>query len=586
MAQPAEQLANPGHFYAQSVLNGTIPANKLIQCACQRYLDDWQYAEERGFLFDEEAAYHAIDYIQDLKLTKGKWAGKPFVLSHWQAFIVWNLFGWFMKYEPDESEISFDPPDYVRRFRYLLLLIPRKNGKTAFMAALLLYLTDGDGEALAEVYSGATTRDQAKLVWNDCVAMRASSPSLRARSRKNISKIEFDHGGLLKPLASNYDKLDGLNSSGSGLDELHQHPDRGLFDVIDQSTGAREQPLMIMISTAGNSTASFCYEMRCKGERIALGQEKDDTMLAMIHEPDQGDDWTDERVWRKVNPNLGISIHMHDMRVKFDNAQSTASGRVQFKQVRLGFWPGGVDAFLDLEEWRACADKRLDIADFAGKECVAAIDLASTRDFNSLSMTFGVEKKRYTFVYFWVAKKTAQTRQKDDRIPYLAWEEEGLIRTTPGYTTDYSHIVKCIDEELLTDLKLQIKCVYLDPWNSRQIESDLEDLGLVVVHHRQGYASMNEPTKELERAVCSGNLVHSGHHVLDWMVGNMMVQRDPAGNVKPDKKRSREKIDGVVTTIMTMTGFLDDAESDQSAYVEEFRNRSAQQTEQQGVTLL
>lgn len=576
MATPAAQFENPGHFYAQRVLSGDIRANDLIARACRRYLDDWDHAEEKGLVFREEFAVHALEWQQDLRFSKGAKSGQKFIQLPWQRFITWNLYGWYIRYVPDESDI--DPPEWVRRFRTALILVQKKNGKTVWLAAQGLYLADGDGEDMAEVYSGATTRDQAKLVWTEACSMRRRHPHLKKRSIQNLSEIRFDHGGIFKPLAAKADSADGKNPNGVLLDELHLHPDRSLHDVLVHSM-AREQPLAISISTAGNNTASFCYEQHDRGERILLGQEVDERHFVFICEPDRGDEWTDEEVWRKVNPSLGHTFTMDALRADFQEAQTTASARDKFRQYRVGFWVGAAESFLDKDEWDACKET-FGLEDFRGQTCMAGIDLADTRDFNSLVITFkGEDEHLRSLAFFWCPEKTAQTRQRQDRIPYMAWHEMGLIDLIPGARTQTGPIAAFI-RRLKDEFEITIGRLDYDRWESKELINELEEeLGIICVECGQSYPSLNGPTKTLEQLVASQTFHHPGHIVFDWMAGNLCVAVDPAGNKKPKKDRSLRKIDGMVALIMSLRGYisaLDEKGTEESFYQQEMRRILAQ----------
>jgi phage terminase large subunit-like protein len=565
MSVPARELENPGHFYAERVMSGEILANDLIALACQRYLDDWRFADQKEFDFRPEYAWHAIEFIESLTFSKGKWFKKPFRLAPWEKFAIWNMYGWFLKYHPQEFDV--DPPDWIRRIRTAFYLVPRKTGKSEFSAVNGLYLANGDGENMAEVYSAATTRDQAKLVWNAACVMRANSPELRDRSRKNASLLRFDDGSFFKPLAKNYDKLDGLNASGVIIDELHQHPDGGMVQVLQDSIDAREQPMVIMISTAGNNIASYCYSEQQRCERILRGQQCDETTFAMIYVPDKGDEWTDPTLWRKVNPGLGSTISFHGFKAQFEKARSNKREQARFKQVRLNFWTGTDSPAIDLEKWRQCKTDRT-LHEFKGLECIGAIDLANTQDLNALVLNIFVDGKYYIFPFFWCPEDVASIREKEDRVPYMAWANEGYLRLFPGARRDNSYIVRCVEEEILPIVDLQM--LFADPWNASDLYKPLEDLGVNIIEHRQGFASMNEPSKHFEIAYGDTSqkqtLRHPGSPVLDWCAGNLVWATDASNNIKPDKKKAREKIDGMVAMIMTFSGFLPGVKEEESGY--------------------
>lgn len=528
--------------YMADVLAGRIVVGQLVRRAIERHVHDLARGRERGIDFDRAAAERVLKFFSFLRHSKGEWARKPFALSPWQQCLLWILFGW-------------KRADGTRRFRLAHVEVARKNGKSTLLSGVLLYLLLGDGEQGAEVYAAATKRDQARIVFEEAKRMAAKSPGIRRRvvALKNNLHVPATESKL-EPLCSKSETLDGLNVSAAAIDELHAHPDRTLFDVIETATGARRQPLIFNITTAGFNQQSIWWELRGDALRILDGFDKpggitDDTFFCWICTLDPEDDWTDPRVWIKANPNLGVSVKLDDLERKAAKAQRIPSAQNNFRTKHLDEPRQQAVLWLPLDKWDACQPPAAD-AELLGKPCFAGLDLSTTRDVTAFVLAFPREKGFDLRCKFWIPLATAEARSRDDRVPYLDWARQGLVTICDGEVIDYA----AIRAHIVAESRLyKIQELAFDPHNATEISQQLaEQDGLTLVEHRQGFISMNAPSKEFERLVVLGLVRHGAHPVLRWMAGNVSVKTDEAGNIKPIKPAHGDarKIDGIIAAVM------------------------------------
>jgi phage terminase large subunit-like protein len=484
----------------------------------------------------------AVKFINNLRHTKGKFAGQRFNLRKWQAKdIIIPLFGTVDK-------------KGKRQYRTLYLEIPRKNGKTEKAAGIALYLTMGDGEQGAEVYGAAADRDQASIVYNVAAEMVNNDKVLRSRIRPVDSKktlVYGETGSIYRAISAEAATKHGYNTHGLIYDELHAAPNRELYDVLTTSMGAREQPLTVLITTAGYDKNSICYEMHEYARKVLKGEIEDPTFLPVIYAADEeaGDDWEDERIWHKANPALGDFRSLEEMRIAYRRAKEIPAQQNIFKRLYLNMWTEQETRWIDISVWDAC--KVDDFPDLHGRQCWAGLDLASTQDLTAFVMIFPNEGLTHFEVVpvFWLPQDTIERRVKSSKVPYDKWVREGLIRVTPGNVTDYDRV----REDIKTlSAQFRINEIAYDRWNASQLVTQLMEDGANMVEFGQGFASMSAPTKELEKLLVSGAIAHDGNDVLRWMARNVSVTQDPAGNLKPNKKTSSEKIDGIVALIMAL----------------------------------
>lgn len=547
---------NPIIQYGLDVLSGKIITGKLQRRFVERHFYDLETAKERGYYFDEDAAHHVIKFFDFLRHSKGKWAGQKFELSLWQKFLLWVLFGW--------KNIDDD----TRRFRLAYNEIARKNGKSTLAAGIALYLLVADGEGGPEVYSAATKRDQAKIVFLEAKRMVRASPLLNKKITSHQNNLSIlNTAAKFEPLSSDEDSLDGLNVHGAIVDEVHAHKTRAVFDVLDTATGAREQPLIFCITTAGFNKTGIAAELRDYGRRILEGFDveggtKDDTFFVFIACLDEGDDWRDESVWIKANPNLGISVSLKDLRIKCQKAINNPGAQNSFRCKHLNEWVNQETRYIPIEKWDRVSKIPIDI--HPGDSCHAGLDLAKSGDLVAWVLVFPKENGEYHILpRFFIPKDIMQERTETDRIDYFSLEKQGYIKATNGEVVDYDSIFYQIDNDMR---EYDIKDVCFDRWGSTATIQKLQDKGAVVVEMGQGTASMTSTTKELLKLVLEGKIIHGGNPLLRWNADNLVVVEDDAGNLKPSKKRSRQKIDGMVAMIMGLDRALRNIGSEKSVY--------------------
>ena len=537
--------------YVEGVLSGEIIACDLVKKACQRHTNDLERVArgELPFRFDGDMVINAIQFIECLPMCKGReFANKPLILEPWECFIVGSLFGWV-----DAS--------HLRRFRVGYIEMARKNGKSTLAAAIGVLLFLFDGETGAEVYSAATKRDQAKIVHNIAKQMVLKTPALRKLVdvlRDNMS-CELT-GSKYEPLGADANTTDGLDISGAIVDEIHAHRTRELWDVLETGTGARTQPLIFGITTAGRDDGgeSICWEHHQHTASILDDIYEDDSWFGMIYTLDDGDDWTDEANWLKPNPNLGVSVSLEDLRRKCKKAEKNPGAQMTFRQKHMNLWVAGSRGWLaeplSIIIWNENSDPTMAPEAYRGRECAIGGDLSSVSDLTALVAAFPDGNGHVDVLpKCWCPRDNAIGRSRDRRVPYMTWANEGLIELTEGSSVDYD----ALREYLRTARDKwgwDIKRIAFDPNNARYLVTKLvEEDGFaasVVVEHIQTVAHMNEPISETERLLLDRKMRHGGHDVLRWCASNAIVYQDSGGRRRFDKKKSGDKIDLVVGMAM------------------------------------
>lgn len=490
--------------------------------------------------YDKAKADRAVKFIQNLKHTKGKWDGKKFMLLPWQEQIVRDIFG-------------IVRADGKRQFLTAYVEIPKKQGKSELAAAIALYLLYADGEASAEVYGAACDRNQASIVFDVAKQMVMKSPALMKRSKiaaatKRI--VNYSNAGFYQVLSAETGTKHGLNVSGLVFDEIHAQPNRKLYDVLTKGSGdAREQPLFFIITTAGTDKQSICYELHTKALDIMNGRKNDSTFYPVVYGLEEGDDWNDEANWYKANPSLGHTIAIERVREAYKNALENPAEENVFKQLRLNMWTNSTVVWIP-EHIYDKGNSPIDIDSLAGRDCYAGLDLASTSDITAFVLVFpprSEDEKYIVLPFFWLPEDTLELRCRRDHVLYDVWERQGYIHTTEGNVIHYGFIERFIED---LGKKYHIKEIAYDRWNATQMVQNLEDEGFTMVPFGQGFKDMSPPSKELYKLLMEGSIIHGGNPVLKWMAQNVVMRQDPAGNIKPDKERSVEKIDGIVALIM------------------------------------
>jgi phage terminase large subunit-like protein len=513
-----------------------------------------------------EAAERAVFFIEHLRHTKGKqWAGKLFKLMPWQRDIVEALFGTLN-------------PDGTRQYRTCYIELPRKNGKSTLASAIALYLLFADDEPGAQVYSAANDRNQAALVFNDAAAMVRQAPALLKRGKVIDSQKRIvyyaENSFYCAISAEAYSKF-GYDSHGVIYDELHAAPNRELWDVLTTSFGARRQPLLLCITTAGYDRNSICWEQHDYACKVRDGIINDPTFLPIIYAAPDDADWTDEKVWFNCNPALDVFRSLEEMRTLCAKAQETPALEMTFRRLYLNQWTSSVERWMPMDRWDECSGAIDEVA-LKGKSCYAGLDLAATIDLTALSLVFPNDGNYEVIMRFWIPGDTAREKERKDRVPYSLWARQEFIKLTEGNVIDYGYI----KQELLDllDAGYNIRELAFDRWGATKLVQDLVNSGrftldpskepnkVAIVPFGQGYASMSAPTKELMNLVLGGKIRHGGHPVLRWNADNMVVTQDPAGNLKPDKARATQKIDGCVALVMAIDRASRHKDEEKSVY--------------------
>lgn len=540
MTKIARDFVGMATEYAQDVVAKKIPACDWVRYACERQLNDLARAEsEEGwhYHFDEAAASRVCKFIELLPHIKGEKAKRKelIVLEPWQCFILTTVFGWLN----DRG---------LRRFRTVYAEIPRKNAKSTLSSGVALYLFALDGEEGAEVYSAATTRDQAKIVWDDAKAMADKSPGLKkrfgVRTSANVLTVPRTSSVFRALSRDQGGNLDGLNIHGGVIDELHAHKTREVFDVIETGTGARTNPLLWLITTAGFNRAGICYEQRNYVCDILNKKHEDETYFGIIYTIDKGDDWFAPESWAKANPNWGISVNPDDIARKGKKASHTASAQPNFLTKHLNVWVNADSSWMDLRAWDSAGDESLKLEDFAGCEAWIGLDLASKIDLAALRIVVRKNGKKYTFGRFFLPEDTIED---SDNSQYAGWVIDGYLIATPGSIIDFQYI----EDELERLCKLlDVKAIPYDPFQATQLATRMMDKGLPMIEYGATVLNFSEPMKMVEAETISGQLIHDACPVMTWNVSNVVCHTDVKDNIYPRKAVAENKIDGVVALIM------------------------------------
>jgi phage terminase large subunit-like protein len=488
----------------------------------------------------ESAADRAIRLVNNLTHTKGVFAEQTFDLRPWQRQILKKLFK--------------TRRDGLRQYRTCLLMLPRKNGKTELAAALAIYFLLFDGEMGAEVYSAAADKDQAGLVFNVAAQMVRNDPELYAQCEIVDSQKRIVHrksGSFYRAISAEAYSKHGFNASVVIYDELHAAPTRELWDVLATSQGARLQPLMLAISTAGYDRHSILWELYSHAKQVAENPELDPTFLPILYEAPEGADWTDEKVWKQANPALGDFRSLEEMRSAAQRAKQIPAQENTFRRLYLNQWTEQSERWIDMDAWDACGKVPVDVESLRGRLCYAGLDLSSRTDLTACVLVFPDDDDGITVLpFFWVPKENAAQREKVDRVPYTEWIRQGLITATPGNVVDQGFIREDLNK--LGQL-YSIQEIAFDPWNATKIATELMGDGFHVAELRQGFRSLSEPTKHMGGLVTGKTLRHGGHPVLKNHAANMVVRQDPNGNLAPDKSKVTARIDGIVALIMGLS---------------------------------
>ena len=540
--------------YVSGVISGEIVASKWVIKACERYLKDLETGPNRGITFDEKAANHVIEFFETyLHHTTGRWSGQRFVLSNWQAFILYNVFG-------------FKRDDGSRRFRTSFISVARKQGKSCLAAGVGNYCLIADGEGRPSIYSAATKKDQARIVFSEAKRQIKSSADLKRFTKvlqHNISVPETY--GKFEALGADSDTLDGLNISCAILDEVHAMKDRTLWDVLGSATGSRRQPLIFAITTAGfdQSEASICWTQQEYCQQVLDNLIEDDSYFAFIATLDEGDDWQDEKNYLKSNPNLGISVQIEDLREESERVKKSPTSLNPFLRYKMNMWTSSEKGWLTADQWNICNKGEIDLSDLEDRPCYMGMDLSKKTDTSAIVLAFPPEVAGDDYIvlpFIFLPGETLAERERTERIPWLDWKNRELIHCTDGKVIQMDEILEVIK---MLDARFDIRDIMYDRWRAPEILPQLEDMGWCadpaqinakrfLIEFGQGFKDMSPAARNMEEIILAGQLNHGGHEALAWQISCVAMSEDDAGNIKFSKKKSKGKIDAVVSMAMAL----------------------------------
>lgn len=533
--QSIEELNDIGWGYASDVISGAVPACQNIIKACERALE---MRENTEFYYDLEKAVKPVRFATFLQHLKGPLAGQPILMEPWQIFMITQIYGWY--------RVSDDR----RVVRTIYIEVPRKNGKSTLLSVLALYHLLADGEASAEVYAAAVTRDQARIVFGDAQAMVRGSPNLKKALGVHRSNIfHTPTNSKFEPLSADAGSLEGKNPSFSVVDEMHVHKNPDVWDVLNIASGARAQPLIFGITTAGTNREGVAYQLRDYGIKVINGLVEDPTFFTLVYGIDEGADWKDKANWVAANPNYGVSVQPDDLDRLFLQAAESPSAETNFRTKRLNEWRNATDAWLTSADWEACDDELPPIESLAGQPCYIGLDLASVSDMACVAALFPQKGKVYAYVKSYLPLDTITEKAGHMSEHYRQWMEEGQLVATDGNVTDLAYIK---DQVLQMCEKFNVREIAFDPYGACELSASMIDQGLPMVKFGQGIASMSGPSKSLEKLIKSRKFVHGGDPVLKWMASNCVIYTDVNENVKVKKETNANKIDGIIACIMAL----------------------------------
>lgn len=543
--------------YAQDVAARKIPASKLTILACERQLRDLDtpyHPVKWPYVFDVKKAERVCRFVEKLPHIKGEWGNKFLVLQPWQSFYYATKHGWVFK----ETQ--------YRRFRTSYLEVPRKNAKSTMSAGELLFMTSADGEVGAECYSAATSKKQARIVFDTARKMARKVPDFLRRYGVLIRANDIIVDGtdsVCEPVSAEADNLDGLNVHYASVDELHAHKTRAVYDVIETGCGARSQSMLSIITTAGNNINGICYELRDYLKKILERVFEDESFFGIIYTIDEGDDPYTEASFRKANPNYGISIKQGYLENLARKAKRSLASRSNFLTKHLDVWAQSDAALIDMVRYIKCDAIATKIDDFKGLPCFVGLDLASKIDVAALVIVFLKDGMWYIFCKFYLPEDTVEEKESTSTNHYAKWAAEGWLTLTPGNVIDYD----VIEDDIREVCKMfDVQSVGFDPWQATQMANNLMKENIPMVEVGNTVKNFSAPLKEIQALVAAQKLRPGGNPVLKWMMSNVVGHFDKKDNVYPNKERPENKIDGVVALIIAMARAILHEESTGSVY--------------------
>jgi phage terminase large subunit-like protein len=549
------------HKYCHEVLKGNITANKWIKLAAKRHFDDLKRSEQDDFKykFSKARAQHAMDFFKLTTHTKGVLAGTPIRLMPWQMFIIGSLFGWVTK------EKDLEAKKCIRRFKRSEVFVGRKNGKSTLASGIALYMMLLDGEFGPEVYTAAASQDQARIVFNDAATMvRSGALKEIAEAYKYDIRCEYNNG-VFKALAAEAKNLDGKNPHCAVIDELHSARDSSVLDVLTSGLGARKQPLIFIISTAGFILDGVATDQWKYGENILLGIHDDDEYFAALYCIDDGDDFSDRNVWIKANPCIGVSMSYEYLEAELKQALVINSAKANFLTKFCNIFVNSATSWLDFDKVQDCSFD-LDLKDYNNKKCYIGLDLAQKIDLTAISLVFpnkigGVD----VFSKAFIPEGALEQATKQQKMLYHKWHLKGDLVVTEGDVTDFEMIEEYI---LMYCQQFEVEFVCYDPWSATQLAMNLTKQNIPMLEVSQSMSNLSEPAKEFEKMILAKELKHDGNEVFMWCCMNSYVKADENGNIKVRKEnaKSANKIDCVIACITALSAAVYGKEQEQSVY--------------------
>lgn len=552
-------LVDKAMQYAKDISRGKLPACKFVKQAAKRFID---MLDRDDMVFNPWEAERACNFMQAMPHVKGTWASRTIILEPWQALIICAIFGFYWTHDLS-----------LRVVKLAYVEVPRKNAKSTLAAAIGLYMLAEDGEEGAEVYSAATTHKQASVVFDTAKAMARRHRGFAEAHDLVVQSHNIMVWGTLakmEALHAQGETLDGLNVYCAIVDELHAHKTRAVYDVLETAMGARRNPLLFVITTAGVNRAGICYEVRDYVKKLLEGTVQDFTTFGIIYTLDEEDaearNYWDPKVLAKANPNLNISVAESELLRLGQKARVSKSALHNYLTKHLNVWVNASTAWMDMSKWDKCADPSLNLNDFKSLECKIGLDLAAKLDVNSKARLFRSEVAGKWHYYCFMEHYLPESRvNEEDSDQYTGWAQDGWITTTPGETIDLDQI----EEDLVVDAGLfKVSEVGYDPYQATQLAKHLAEDGFTMVEVRPTVLNFSEPMKTLEQLVVNGQFHHDGDPVLAWMVSNVVVKMDKKDNIYPQKEFYENKIDGVVALCMAINRWLAEADDGQSVYNE------------------
>lgn len=522
--------------YAQDIISGKVVSGRFMKLAAERF---FAFMEDDRYEFREEKTDEVIEFFSILRHFTGRHAGKPFLLQPWQQFVIASIYGFYIK------------ADGSRLVKYVYIEISRKNGKTAFAAGLSLFHLIADGEMDAEVDLAANSKEQAKIAFKFCSQFAKGIDPKGKHLESYRDKVKYKEMlSLLQVFAADDSKLDGFNASMYLIDEYHAAKNTGLKDVLQSSQGMRDNPMAIIITTAGFDKLGPCYQYREMCTEVLQGLKENDALFAAIFSLDEGDDWKDPKNWEKSNPNLGITVKSQYLQTQVQSAKNTPSEEVGIKTKNFNIWCDSETVWIP-DHYILNASANLSFEQFRDMDCYAGIDLSSTSDLTCVDFMFPTEDKYYFKTLYYLPETALQEKRFKDL--YGEWRRQGLITITPGNVTDYDYI---LNDLMQVNNMVFIQKIAYDAWNATQFVINAEEKGLPMEPFSQALGNFNKPTKEMERLLLSGKAVIDNNVINRHCFRNVTMARDRNGNTKPSKQFEEKKIDGVIAKLEALGVYL------------------------------